>query len=170
MTKKRRQYSADFKFKIALEAVGGTKTINEIASEYGVHPTVVRNWKKQLMNEGAEVFQRTTKRKTPEPRVNEAELYEQIGRLKMELESCDSRKFLTSWVPKRYKPKGTPSRRWIEGAKAQSRRFVTKKQRYFLQSLSNSVELILVTLILLLINNQCFFFSCVAKSFRSTPC
>lgn len=86
MTKKRRQYTANFKFKIALEAIGETKTINEIASEYGVHPTVVRNWKKQLMSEGADVFQRTTKRKAPEPGVNEAELYEQIGRLKMELE------------------------------------------------------------------------------------
>jgi transposase-like protein len=86
MTKKRRQYTANFKFKIALEALGEAKTINEIASKYGVHPTMVRNWKKQLMSEGADVFQRTTKRKTPELGVNEAELYEQIGRLKMELE------------------------------------------------------------------------------------
>jgi len=86
MTKKRRQYSANFKFKIAVEAIREAKTINEIASEYGVHPTMVRNWKKQLMSEGTEVFQRDTKQKTPESEVTESELYEQIGRLKMELE------------------------------------------------------------------------------------
>ncbi len=86
MSKKRRQHSAEFKFKVALEAIGEAKTISQIASEYEVHPTVVRNWKKQLMSEGSEVFQRTSKRQVREQRMNEAVLYEQIGRLKMELE------------------------------------------------------------------------------------
>jgi len=86
MTKKRRQHTAQFKFRVALEAASEAKTISQIASQYDVHPTLIRNWKKQLMSEGAEVFQRTAKQKTPEEGVNEAELYEQIGRLKMELE------------------------------------------------------------------------------------
>jgi putative transposase len=86
MTKKRRQHTAQFKFRVALEAAGEAKTISEIASAYEVHPTMVRNWKKQLMSEGAEVFERNTKQKISETGVNEAELYEQIGRLKMELE------------------------------------------------------------------------------------
>ena len=86
MTKRRRQHTAQFKFRVALEAASEGKTISQIASQYDVHPTLIRNWKKQLMSEGAEVFQRATKQKTPEQGVNEAELYEQIGRLKMELE------------------------------------------------------------------------------------
>ena len=87
MTKKRRQHSKAFKFKVALEAISEKKTISEIASEYEVHPTMVRNWKKQLLEEGAEVFQGKGKRREEkEQEAQEAELYEQIGRLKMELE------------------------------------------------------------------------------------
>jgi transposase len=86
MTKKRRQHTAQFKFRVALEAASEANTISQIASKYEVHPTLVRNWKKQLMHEGAEVFEQSTKPKASETGVNEAELYEQIGRLKMELE------------------------------------------------------------------------------------
>jgi len=86
MTRKRRQHSKAFKFKVALEAVSEQKSISEIASEYEVHPTMVRNWKKQLLEEGAEVFGGNRKREEKEKAAQEAELYEQIGRLKMELE------------------------------------------------------------------------------------
>lgn len=86
MTKKRRQHTAQFKFRVALAAASEAQTISEIASEYAVHPTLVRNWKTQLMNAGADVFERGSKPKSAETGVNEAELYEQIGRLKMELE------------------------------------------------------------------------------------
>ena len=85
MSKKRKQYSAQFKFRVALEAAKESKTISELASEYTVHPTMVRSWKKQLMSAGADVFQNSAKRPEPDG-VAEAELYEQIGRLKMELE------------------------------------------------------------------------------------
>ena len=86
MTKKRRQYSASFKFKVALEALKGVKTISEIASEYEVHPTLVRNWKKQLLEGGQEVFTSKGKQEERDQAEQEAQLYEQIGRLKMELE------------------------------------------------------------------------------------
>jgi len=85
MSKKRKQYSAQFKFRVALEASKESKTISELASEYEVHPTMVRNWKKQLLGSGADVFQNKAKPSEAET-VVEAELYEQIGRLKMELE------------------------------------------------------------------------------------
>ena len=85
MSKKRKQYNAQFKFRVALEAIKEAKTISELASEYGVHPTMVRNWKKQLLGNGADVFQNKTKSSDQEGAA-EAELYEQIGRLKMELE------------------------------------------------------------------------------------
>ncbi len=87
MTNKRR-HSAQFKFRVASEALGELKTINEIASEYGVHPTMVRRWKKQLQQDGATLFAKSTseRKRVEEQSAKEAELYEQIGRLKMELE------------------------------------------------------------------------------------
>ena len=86
MGKRRRQFSEQFKFKVALEAVKELRTINEIASAYDVHPNQVSSWKKQLLEEGAEVF--SGKRTCDQQRQaeQEAALYEQIGRLKMELE------------------------------------------------------------------------------------
>jgi len=86
VTKKRKQYSSEFKFRVALEAVKEQKTINEIASNRGVHPTQVRDWKKKLVDEGPSVFGRNLVKQIREREVRETELYEQIGRLKMELE------------------------------------------------------------------------------------
>ena len=86
MTKKRRQYNNDFKFKIALKAIKGVKTVSQIASEHNLHPTQIGNWKKQLLQQGSTVFTRPNDRQQREQQDREAELYEQIGRLKMELE------------------------------------------------------------------------------------
>jgi transposase-like protein len=86
VTNKRKQYSEQFKFKVALEAVKGLQTINEIASGHHVHPSQVKSWKKQLLSEGPAVFQQNTARQVQEQAARETELYEQIGRLKMELE------------------------------------------------------------------------------------
>jgi len=83
---KRRQFSAKFKFEIGLEALKGLQTINEIASQHEIHPTQVKQWKKQLQDEGAEVFsEKAAKRQQAQTEV-EANLYEQIGRLKVEVE------------------------------------------------------------------------------------
>ncbi len=86
MTKKRKQYSEQFKFKVALEAIKGLTTINEIASRYQVHPNQVRNWKRKLTENGTAVFERKQDQNQKDLEEKEAELYEQIGRLKMELE------------------------------------------------------------------------------------
>ena len=86
MTKKRKQYSNDFKFKIALEAVKGVKTVSQIAAEQNLHPTQIGNWKKQLLQQGSTIFTRPNDRQQREQQERETELYEQIGRLKMELE------------------------------------------------------------------------------------
>ena len=86
MTKKRKQYDSQFKFRIALEAIKGQKTINETAGNHGVHPSQVRDWKKKLIAEGPTVFGRNLVRQLREQESRETELYEQIGRLKMELE------------------------------------------------------------------------------------
>ena len=86
MTRKRKKYSSQFKFKVALEAVKGQQTLNEIASKYSVHPNQVSSWKKQLLEEGEAVFGQDAVRQLKDQETREAELYEQIGRLKMELE------------------------------------------------------------------------------------
>lgn len=86
MTKKRSQYSNQFKFKVALEAVKELRTINEVAGAHGVHPSQVKTWKKQLLTEGPTVFGSQTTQQQQRQAAQEAELYEQIGRLKMELE------------------------------------------------------------------------------------
>jgi transposase-like protein len=86
VTKKRKNYSQQFKFKVALEAVKELKTINEIASAHDVHPTQIKSWKKQLLAEGPTVFGQKVAQQLREQEARETELYEQIGRLKMELE------------------------------------------------------------------------------------
>lgn len=86
MTKKRRKHSSQFKFKVALDAVKENATLNEIASNNNIHPNQVSTWKKQLLLEGPTVFGQQTAKKLAEQTAREAELYEQIGRLKMELE------------------------------------------------------------------------------------
>jgi transposase-like protein len=86
MTKKRKKYSSQFKFKVALEAVKGVETINAIASKHSVHPNQVSAWKKRLLEEGESVFGQDAVRQLRDQEARETELYEQIGRLKMELE------------------------------------------------------------------------------------
>ena len=83
---RRRQFSAKFKFQVALEALKELQTINEVASKHNVHPTQVKQWKKQLQTEGAEVFSDKSAKERENQAETESNLYEQIGRLKMELE------------------------------------------------------------------------------------
>jgi transposase-like protein len=71
---------------VALEAAKEQKTVNQIASEYSLHPSQVGTWKKQLLTEGMTVFTSRNGRGEQAQAAREAELYEQIGRLKMELE------------------------------------------------------------------------------------
>ncbi len=86
MTSRRKQYNAQFKFRVALEASRGHQTISQIASQNNVHPNLVSNWKKQLLKDGPDVFKRKASRQERQQAAKEADLYEQIGRLKMELE------------------------------------------------------------------------------------
>ena len=86
MTAKRNPRSAKFKFKVALEAIQGQKTLNQIASEYQLNPGQVSQWKRQLQAGGEQLFKNSTEPSQRQQEKKEAELYEQIGRLKMELE------------------------------------------------------------------------------------
>ena len=85
MARKRKSHSSSFKAQVALAAVKGDRTINELASQFGVHPTLIHGWKKQLLVGAASVFASGSKNQEPlEDKT--AELYEQIGRLKVELD------------------------------------------------------------------------------------
>lgn len=86
MAGKRKQHSAAFKAQVALAAVQGDKTVNELASQHGAHPTLIHAWKKQLLAGADLVFSNGTKAAGADAEGEKAELFEQIGRLKMELE------------------------------------------------------------------------------------
>ncbi|MFH1982458.1 MAG: IS3 family transposase [Pseudomonadota bacterium] len=83
MGKRRKTHSAEFKAKVALAAIQNEETSSQLASRFGVHPTMVSNWKRQLLDGAAELFDKTHKsRKQAEAQSDE--LYRQIGQLKVE--------------------------------------------------------------------------------------
>lgn len=86
MARKRQVHTAAFKAQVALAALKGDRTINELAGHYGVHPTSIHGWKKQLISSAEEVFGSPAKAASADAEARQAELFEQIGRLKMELE------------------------------------------------------------------------------------
>lgn len=87
MSKKRRRFSRDFKARVALEALKEHKTTNELSSEFGVHPNQISQWKKELRDSASELFGPSKARIDPKILDKEtAPLYEQIGRLKVELD------------------------------------------------------------------------------------
>ncbi len=86
MARKRGRPGAQFKAKVALAAARGDKTLSELASQFDVHPTQISHWKKQLLERAGDLFEDGRKKKSGEQPIAEEEFYEQIGRLKMELE------------------------------------------------------------------------------------
>jgi transposase len=86
VSRKRRIFGAAFKAKVSLAACRGDKTTAQLASEYEVHPGQVTAWKKQLLASAAELFEDRRGKRPDESSADEQELYEQIGRLKMEVE------------------------------------------------------------------------------------
>ena len=84
--KKRNVHPPEFKAKVALEALRGVKTINEIGQEYGVHPITVGHWKKELQEQAKTLFEG---KRGPKPIAAHREpelLYSEIGKLKVELD------------------------------------------------------------------------------------
>ncbi len=85
MTRKRRSFSTSFKAKVALAAARGDRSTAELASKFGIHTSQVTAWKKLLLSGAPELFADGRSRQA-ESSADEQELYEQIGRLKMEVE------------------------------------------------------------------------------------
>lgn len=83
MSKKRRQYSSQFKAKVALAALKNEETAAELAKRFEVHPTMISAWKRELIDNAPELFERSHKsQKQTEAQIDE--LHRQIGQLKVE--------------------------------------------------------------------------------------
>ena len=98
MSVKRRVHSAAFKGKVALEALKELKPINVLASQYEIQPNQISTWKKQLKESVSEIFSRKRGKAKEDTRKAEKRLYEEIGRLKMELD----------WLKKKSEPYSDP--------------------------------------------------------------
>ena len=99
MAKTRKKYSAEFKLKAVLEILKGEKTAAQLSGELEVHPLVLSEWKKRFKEAAPEIFKKPKKAsKIKEEEKEKSELYEQIGKLKMELE----------WLKKKWKAYNGP--------------------------------------------------------------
>ena len=83
---KRRQHSAAFKAKVAVAALRGDRTLSELGSAFGVHPVQITQWKKRAMAGLPEVFATRRRAADQDQAAVQAALYEEIGRLKVELD------------------------------------------------------------------------------------
>jgi len=86
MSRKRRAFGGAFKAKVALAAIRGDKTTAQLAAEYEVHTSQVTAWKQQLLEQAPTLFEDGRQKKPDETIADEQQLYEQIGRLKVENE------------------------------------------------------------------------------------
>jgi len=84
--KNRKNYQADFKAKVALEAVRGRLTINEISKQFGIHPNQISKWKKQFLESLPQIFDNSKKPSTEQDDELVNQLYQQIGQMKVELD------------------------------------------------------------------------------------
>ena len=92
MMNKRKRYSAEFKAKVALEALKEQKTLSELSNQYQIHSVQISNWKKQLLDGSALIFKNSKNNNQKKQQNLEAHLYQEIGRLKIELD----------WLKKNY--------------------------------------------------------------------
>ena len=88
MINQKRNYDAAFKAKIALELAKEQKTVNEIATEYGLHPNMITKWKRQLLDELPSIFSNgnSVREKEREYEKLIASLYQKIGQLEIEID------------------------------------------------------------------------------------
>ncbi len=81
---KRKRYAAEFKAKVALEAIKGEQTISELASRYGLHPNMITNWKRQAIQNMAEIFSGKVDRTRKNEEAHIKDLHAKIGQLTVE--------------------------------------------------------------------------------------
>ena len=81
---KRNRYSAEFKAKVALEAIKSERTISELGTRYGLHPNMITNWKRQAVENLAETFSTKAERARTDDDPQIKELHAKIGQLTVE--------------------------------------------------------------------------------------
>jgi putative transposase len=86
MAQNRKTHSEEFKARVAVEAIKGVRTLSELSAAHGVHSTVIAHWKRQVLEGAPEVFRRGLAGGVRSEEMVTAPLYQEIGRLKMELE------------------------------------------------------------------------------------
>lgn len=82
----RRKHTGPFKARVAVEAIAGHKTVNEISAEYGVHASQIHKWKKEALERLPEILDDGRRRQRDGHEAVESRLYQQIGQLTMEVE------------------------------------------------------------------------------------
>ena len=91
MKKHRRKHTADFKARVALEAIKGMKTMSEIAAEFEIHPVMVSNWKKEMLEHLPELFANKNARKDKESDREKEQLHSKVGQLTMEVDFLEKK-------------------------------------------------------------------------------
>ncbi len=86
MNGNKKRYGSKFKARVTLESVKGEKTAAELASQYGVHATQITRWKKHMLENLPELFSNKHEKDREDAERLQAELYRQIGQLKVELD------------------------------------------------------------------------------------
>ena len=86
MARQRKQYTGAFKAKLALEAIKGQRTVQELATAHGVHPNQITTWKKQLLASAEDIFSGARERREESDEQEKDELYLQVGKLQVELD------------------------------------------------------------------------------------
>ena len=82
----RKSYTAEFKAKVALEAVRGDKSLAELSSKYDIHPSQVRQWKNDMLSGLPDIFSGKKKKREKQNEHNESKLFEKIGRLEVDVD------------------------------------------------------------------------------------
>jgi len=91
MKRQRRKHSAEFKARVALEAIRGVKTLSEIAKEYEIHPVMVGNWKKEMLEHLPEIFEKKRGNKDKQREKEKAQLHQKVGQLSMEVDFLEKK-------------------------------------------------------------------------------
>ena len=91
MKKHRRKHSAEFKARVALEAIKGVKTLSEIAREYEIHPVMVGKWKTEMLDRLPELFEGNTSTKNKDTEKEQEQLHRKVGQLTMEVDFLEKK-------------------------------------------------------------------------------
>jgi len=91
MKRHRRKHSAEFKARVALEAIRGVKTLSEIAKEYEIHPVMVGKWKNEMLDHLPEIFEKKRGSEDKEIEQEKAQLHQKVGQLSMEVDFLEKK-------------------------------------------------------------------------------